>query len=248
VTLDGSAASVDSTISIYYRGSGFLKFHNNANANLSLGSQSDYVRISSTGLSASAQLRIQINATGTEEIYFLLPQLEEGSAVTSPIITAGTTATRAADDITWPLTGNFNQDQGMAFITVTLGAASADFAGGDRDILGLFTTSSGDILTVSNAGAQYAYDGTTFCNAPAGALTADTAYKFCTRWNTKENTYQVIRGGSAGTGVAYDGGFRTDGSGTIQIAPKTDVERFWIKNIRILSVDRGQSYGEEQTQ
>lgn len=51
---------------------------------------------SAVPLDSLAAFRIQVNAG--QVVYFILPQLEEGAFVTSPIVTTGGAATRAADN------------------------------------------------------------------------------------------------------------------------------------------------------
>jgi lysophospholipase L1-like esterase len=63
------------------------------------------------------QLRLQVNAGGT--LYALLPQMEEGAFCSSPIVTAGAAATRAADEVRLLNPGGkfwFSEQQGYAAV------------------------------------------------------------------------------------------------------------------------------------
>jgi hypothetical protein len=75
-------------------GNAFIRFNG---SNVVTYSTSSYARGSATNIVPLSTATVTIRANAGSVVYFILNQLEEGPFVTSPIVTAGASATRAAD-------------------------------------------------------------------------------------------------------------------------------------------------------
>jgi hypothetical protein len=182
--------------------------------------------------------------TNGDEIYVWQSDCEIGSAETSIIPTTTVPVTRAVDDLQLPVADgtNFRQSEGMLFADVTFGYGGAHPSA--VAALVALRESNASILewSITN-GRIVSWDGSLAANYDAGVFTAETLYKMYVRWSSGTN-FQVGYGGGAGTAISYSGAFTLGTNFRIGYGA---TERFWIKNIRILRVDRGQSYGESET-
>lgn len=104
VVVSGEVGNTNAhTLSVYIRGSGTMRFRL-VGASASLGYSpvpASYERLSSQEMPTGATQPFGIQAgAGGAVVYFILNQLEEASTASSPIVTAGSAATRAADTVT----------------------------------------------------------------------------------------------------------------------------------------------------
>jgi hypothetical protein len=90
-------------------------------------------------------------ADGTSGIIFSNVQMETGSVATSPIINAGSTSTRAADALTYPL----SLVRGFTALKYSLISDCRSFAGGDIASITDGTANNEAYLTFSGTEAQY---------------------------------------------------------------------------------------------
>jgi hypothetical protein len=127
-----------------------------------------YARASRTGTTGTSGQQIAINAIGGAVVYFILNQLEEGAFVTSPIVIAGASATRAADvpQLIGPaLTAALNA---KAAFFQTYGVYST--GGLDKILLGMNTATFALYYPLSPVNTAYAfYSGANRAQATLGS-------------------------------------------------------------------------------
>lgn len=103
LVLTGAAGNANShAISGYLRGTGSASIYSSNVGLVATALTTAYVRrtvVQTTSAGASVGLRV--NAGG--DLYFILPMMEEGSTVTSPIVTTGAAATRGLPVFTEPV-------------------------------------------------------------------------------------------------------------------------------------------------
>lgn len=135
--------------------------------------------------------QLHIYAPATSVVHFLLPQLEESSSASSPIITAGATATRAATSLSYPTMGIWNETLSVEK------AAPTDLTSGWTTASA--TVNDSDTFTTAGTGGVYrAY------------LTADRSYQitFTASSNTTFSLKSSTGGGTTGL-IATTGGTYT---------------------------------------
>jgi len=188
------------------------------------------------------QFGIRIVTAG-DEVYAWQSDLEIGKAATSSIFTTSSATTRTADDLRLPAADgvNFSQSEGVLFADVVTSLDEVDVSlhGG---LISLRNASLFSILSQFNQGRFASTDGTNTATIDVD-IAAGTLYKVFVRWSGS-----TLAIGADGTQKAptsaYDGAFIIDthyriGYGT--------TERFWIKNIRVYEVDKGQVWCEKET-
>ena len=101
VAVDGATTNTNAhTCSAYVRGSGDVRVRLNGISNTATPLTSAYVRRTTTQTPPDSGNLLSIWIAAGADCYFTLPQLEEGSFATSPIITTGAAGTRGADSAT----------------------------------------------------------------------------------------------------------------------------------------------------
>ena len=147
----------------------------------------------------------------------------------SYIPTTTAAVTRNADDLSFDTSGNFANTVGTATATVDLiglissvAQTALDF-GGSSYALGKRTT-----------GVSSTYDGTTTI-ATTGALSANTAYKLATAWNSSGSRYATVRGGGTVATGSFDGSMNYGASSYIGGVHYTSPFYGHVKNLRIWS-------------
>ncbi len=206
--------------SVMWRGSGTGSVGLNTGAPAAQPLPSGYERFKApdrTPLSAGNFWTLFANAGAV--IYFVLNQVEEHVVVTSPITTVGSTSTRSADDLSWPLAdwqGNdfLNDAAGMGAIIWRPGFSNTDLPNNTKQTIvsGLNNSTTSALISArTDTGGNpffWTHDSTSICEL-AKAWSADTDYLIPVRWNATANEKQigVKTAGSWtwATATAYDG-------------------------------------------
>ncbi len=241
----GASNAATHTISAWVRkiGTTGVVFLRSSGQSLSVAVDSEqYQRYEVSGLLDAGEL-LQVSTIGGGHARFVLNQMEELPVPTSPIITQGASASRAADGLTYANADQFfNQAQGMALITMRPRFDKADLA-----------TVEG-LLTVSSA-------------VKANLMYFDTAFKSTDGVNTASvNTPAYVEQdelkvavicGPAGAGnlqigyslngaawvwstaVAYDGGFATDDILAIVTGVGIPLQ---VSNVQLYDENRGTAW------
>lgn len=162
---------------------------------IAFGAASGYRRVVSAPLAPSSTGRVMyLEADPGQVVWFILPQLEEGASVTSPIVTAGAAASRAADGQSWPL-GQAMRDllpeEGILQVEVV----SAGVAHGG-DVVTL-NPSYYPLLYWHTGGSVRTHNGVTTASCDLN-WAAGTPYLLAVRWSAARDQVQV--------GVSADGG------------------------------------------
>lgn len=183
--------------------------------------------------------------TDTDAIYVWQSDCEIGSAETSIIPTTIAAVTRAVDDLQLPVADgvNFRNSAGMLFAGVTFGLGDAHPASAAA-LIALRTSSFSILRWHTTDGIISSWDGANQVSYDGGSFVAGTTYETYVRWTASSATFQIGYDGSSGSAATYDGAFTL---GTHFHIGYGATERFWLKDVRILRVDRGTSYGESQT-
>lgn len=233
IELDNSAGSVDAhvtiaddtgnvnahTLSAFARkvsGAGQADIRYSVNgAGLQVFTNTDrYERVSGTGApAANSRFRVQIAAGVVAR--FLLNQSEELATATSPIITRGATASRAADYVQWALPAGYLDAKGTALFEFIPRFDGSTAVANGSGIVSINGTATG-FPYYARSGASYAhkvFDGTnaTQVDLPGG-IVLDRIYRGALRWNGTTAKMQVgakAPGGawSWAAEAAYDGSF-----------------------------------------
>ncbi len=145
-----------------------------------------------------------------------LAQVENQPVVTSPIITQGASASRAADALRWLDSPTFfNQAQGMLVVGFRPRIASADMITSPLN-RALVTLNQGDVaLTYYENVSFRAFDGTTASSVAHGGFVPNDFFLVGLRWSGV--TMQIGRKKNGGAWVwdterAYDGAWPTESS------------------------------------
>lgn len=178
-----------------------------ADGYVAFGTSSGYQRVISNPITPTTTGRVMyVEANPGQVVYFIAPQVEEGSSPTSPIVTAGAAASRAADNLYWPLSPAMLAalaDQGTLIIE-----AVSDGAGHLGGIVS--TASSADSLLSYNTNGLRSFDGGDPAAGVALTWTAGAAYLMGVRWNKATALYQdgfSTNGGASWTWGATAAGF-----------------------------------------
>lgn len=158
---------------------------------------------------ANDRIRIQANAAGVA--YFLLPQLEEQPFATSLNPSAGSTSTRAATVLSYPVAGNLTSPLWSAKITATPMAASQD----GKYMLGSYYDANngvGLLMSGANAVARKRIGGSNNDATKALTLVAGTTKRF------------GLRGSGAGWSLLIDSVKGTDSANTATPAAGTTLQ------------------------
>ena len=222
--IEGSAVNTnDHMCSIFWRGSGNARLRLTGTVGSVVALPSAYERYSVKQTPAAGTNRLRITAEPGAVLFFILNQLEEQPAPTSPIITSGSSTSRATDQLQWASSGVLNQIQGMAAILWRPGFSGDDMPNG--------SLSSGPILrlTASPTGGDFLYfqketagdqrfinyDGTTYSllEIPGGFI-KDRVYAITLRWTgaVKQLAFKAAGSWVQDIEEPYDGAFPDDGS------------------------------------
>jgi hypothetical protein len=140
-----------SNVAIKAVGSGWYRISANVNSATAAIRQPRWYVFSNTPPANASPDNCTFTADGTSGVLFWNAQMETGSVATSPIKTTGSTATRAADALTYPL----SLISGFTALKYSLISDCRAFTGGD---IAAITDGSGNneaYLTFSGTEAQY---------------------------------------------------------------------------------------------
>jgi hypothetical protein len=161
------------TVSAYARGSGNFFVDLSAGTGPGTGTiaaTAGFVRYSASAVPSAINGACRIRATPGAVIFFILNQLEEGAFVTSPIVVAGTSVTRAADVIT--LIGPAS--------TAALAAKGAYFEGGANAAVSnsrLITYISQRMTVIGSGASVRNFEGVNNADAALGSGNAAMGFK-----------------------------------------------------------------------
>ncbi len=172
-------------------------------------SNTEWQRVTVAGAPGTAgnQMQIFIGAADRVTVEFLANQLEELPVPSSPIITQGASASRAADALTYANADQFfNQAQGMALITVKNRFNHGDLPAGDSffGVLSLQANIESLLRLIVSTGDPIAqtHDST-------GAVSRST---FSPPWKIGEDGFLAVLWGPTNLEL----GFRRQGDGTAE--------------------------------
>lgn len=168
------------TVSAYVRGSGNFRVDLSAGSGPALATTAataSFVRYSASGVPSASNGSLRVRAFAGAVVYFILNQLEESAYATSPIVVAGSAATRPADALTfagaWSALGlsgvvEFTRraDTGAAEIIAQLDDGTAN------NRVALYINSSDQLACIVVAGGVTQAD-----TAVTGAVTVGAAQK-----------------------------------------------------------------------
>lgn len=134
-----------------------------------------------------------------------------------PTVAAAVTRASEAGNISWPISGNFNQSQGMLVVDWRPGYASSDFLSPDaKGLVALQAATTPTVLYAARSSGGAA-SVRTYDEANQGDAffdwASDTTYRLAVRWNAASAKLQAGRKGlingswAWGSEVAYDGAF-----------------------------------------
>ena len=117
-TIQGGAGNTNQhTASVYIRTNGTeCRLQIESTAGSTATTKAAYERETFSASPAAAGNKFLIVATPGAVATFVLNQFEEGAFASSPIVTAGASATRAADVVTYPLGPEFNSGEGTVLV------------------------------------------------------------------------------------------------------------------------------------
>ena len=159
---------------------------------------STYTKVELAASVLNAAYGIEIGTSG-DAIDVDFNQFEAGAFSTSRIVTAG--ATRAADVLTYPTSGNALGTSGTAFAAVS--DSGINYGAGGFDVLSTLNVTGGILLTVSNSGALSIYDGATRTIGPTVALPWPIPKKIASRWSGSSSSGCIDS--TLGGGSTFDG-------------------------------------------
>lgn len=159
------------------------------------------VKVEDVTTASGSQLILNVGAG--DKVQFLLMGLSEASFVSSIMPTAGSTATRAATSLSYPVS-NIKDAAGTVYVEYFSPLATTV---GDMRLLGC-TGNGGEtpILTNTTKSVEL-YDGSTIPTGPAVAPSTTAVNRVLTRWNATAGKLKAFAGGQAGTEGVYDGTF-----------------------------------------
>ena len=250
-TFGGTAGNTNTHIMSVYLKGGTGRLSCNGGDRLTITASATYRGLVSTSFAATAPAQFSIIADAGQVLYFILNQLEESPVATAPIVTAGASAARSADAVTFPISsiaGGFPQTAGTAmvawrpkFAQSNIGTAAFNIFGVNNSTGGMLCHASGRTTTLSSS------DGTNEAQTSALAWSADTLYYLATQWNNSGVPVNSLATGKMrvgystdlitwtwGTAANYDGAF------TLGTAPNdklflgySTAYPHWIRNVRL---------------
>lgn len=184
-----------------------------------------YSRFEATDSPDATTRQLQVSAAAGGIVYFVLNQLEEQVLATSPIVTVGASATRADDNLSYPVTdyaGNklFSQDAGMVALRWRPKFVSADAAGVSQHRIVRVHSGSELIYYQSPAGTEAirTWDSTNPVRTAAisGGVSVNDLLLCCVRFSNLKTQIGYKRDGAWvwSTEATYDG---TYGEGFISV-------------------------------
>jgi hypothetical protein len=191
-----------------------------------------YTRVSAANQTAGATDAVQIRVQQGETVYFTLPQLEESPFVTSPMPTAGASATRASTTIRFAPTNNTKVNNTTIYLEYTPLATITPF-----EALYSQQIDTDNFLELSYQGGQFSFDnqigGVAHRSFKATTIVNGTTYKLAGRMSPNSGV-DVFVGGVKGGNVNYT----TDGVIATNIyigsrANGTSAAPGYIRNLRI---------------
>lgn len=186
-----------STLSVVARGDVFSLQDNFAGINVPMGASTTYVRRVATGTPGNTAARFRVSVGAGKIVYVFFQQNEEGPFVTSPIVTAGASATRAADvpQLIGPalVAGQASKSAFFQTSSVALSSASRNLLSAANANEGFIYYPGGSNTTVINQ-----YNFITASNATFGSGTVAGTVKSAHSYDASSLT-AVANGGSKAT-------------------------------------------------
>ncbi len=188
----------------------------------------DYARYARSNTPDLATRRLIIDAPANSACFFVLNQLEESPVASSPIITQGASATRAADALIWPSSGNtaFLNSIGMLVVRVRPGFGFA--VGATNDTQRILNSGTALVYYIkAGSNGQFVFRSGTSTNVSvdlAAQLAADTEYLIAAHWGGSSAQIGVKVAGVWTWGTA--GSFHASGindNGTLQVSDWANV-------------------------
>ena len=147
-----------------------------------------------TPADANRYFGAQVETAG-DTFYWIGNQLEESAFATSPIVTAGASASRAACDLTYQDEGNFNDSEGYMYVELT-----PEYTSGAGDTIGIMGVGATARLlyTHTTLGDLAVFDGTNLVKSGV-TLVKGTIYKVLVTWF--DSTLRITVNGSTVAGT-----------------------------------------------
>lgn len=142
------------TMHCYSRGgTGKLDDSASGTSVVTFGASGSFSKITAANFTPNTALtKLMVHADVGQAVYFILPQLEELPYATSPMVTQGASATRAATVMTIPTVGNIGFGQGTVYLETNQSALNAGRI--------IQTADLGRPFYVNSAGSLITFDGT----------------------------------------------------------------------------------------
>jgi len=213
VAIGGTSTATTTSIQAHIMGgTGFIRLTGDR-GKVAYGAAATMTQRKSENITSVSGDQMIIDIDDNQTVYFLLVQPEDLPSCTSPIPTAGATATRAATALSFATAGNVSDAAGAIYAEVT----PLETSGVLRNIVG---TSR---LLYLNANQFRSFDGTTLLTW-ASNVVADTSYKLAIKWGPSGRS--LVGSGQVRATSAYDGSL--DSGGSIGLGGMC-----YIKNLRI---------------
>ncbi len=211
-----------------------------------------YERKSFVGNSQDPSLRLELFCEPGVVARVILNQVEETFAPSSPIITQGAAASRAADSLDYGnLDGWFNQAQGMALTTIVPRFETQPSESGNISLVST-TTDNVTLSYYREPDIQFrVFDGTNNPRVAVQSPFINASHAMATLWSATELTIGTNRNNAGwvwGDIRAYDGAFASNDK--LNILDKGDwtafrARAFHISDIQIWSENKGRAWIED---
>ena len=196
-------------------GSNSWEVGNAAGSSVSTSDAETWTRLARTYSPSSPTQQMSMRCQAGVVAQFLLAQYEELAVASSPIVTAGASASRAVDSLDWAAApAGLVDAQGMAMIDFAARYTAAEASAGNWGLMSSASFSSSLLYLREVSGTMQfrSSDGTTVNGmAMTGALAArDTPYRVMVGWSGSARwmAWKPIGGSwTTQTGIAYDGGW-----------------------------------------